>query len=30
MDKIIENKRGLELATSPSSGYKTSLKKFLY
>ena len=30
MDKIIENKRGLELVTSPSSGYKTSLKKFLY
>ena len=29
MDKIIKNKRGLELVTSCSSGYKTSLEKFL-
>ena len=28
MDKIIKNK-GLELVTSPSSGYKTSSKKFI-
>ena len=26
MDKVIKNKRGLELVTSPSSGYKTSSK----
>ena len=26
MDKVIKNKRGLELVTSPSSGYKTSPK----
>ena len=30
MDKIIKNKRGLELVTSPSSGYKTSSEKFLF
>ena len=30
MDKIIKNKRGLELAASCSSGYKTKLEKFLY
>ena len=28
MDKIIKNKRSLELETSPSSGYKTSSKNF--
>ena len=28
MDKIIENKRGLELVTSHSSGYEISLKNF--
>ena len=30
MDKIIKNKRRLELLTSCSSGYKTSSEKFLY
>ena len=30
MDKIIKNKRGLELETSRSSGYETSLEKFLH
>ena len=30
MDKVIKNKRVLELMTSPSSGYKTSSKNFLY
>ena len=30
MDKIIKNKRDLELVTSPSSGYKTSSKKIIY
>ena len=30
IDKVIKNKKGLELVTSPSSGYKTSSKKFLY
>ena len=30
MDKVIKNKRGLELVTSRSSGYKTSSEKFLY
>ena len=30
MDKVIKNKRGLELVTSRSSGYKTSPEKFLY
>ena len=30
MDKIIKNKRGLELVTSWSSGYETSSEKFLY
>ena len=29
MDKVIKNKRGLELVTSPSSGYKTSSQFFL-
>ena len=29
-DKVIKNKRGLELVTSRSSGYKTSSQKFLY
>ena len=28
-DKIIKNKRDLELVTTPSSGYKTSSIKFL-
>ena len=28
MDKVIKNKRGPELVTSPSSGYKTSSRKF--
>ena len=30
MDKVIENKEGLELVTSHSSGYETGLEKFLY
>ena len=30
MEKIIKNKRDLKLVTSRSSGYKTSLEKFLY
>ena len=30
MDKVIKNKRGLELVTSPSSGDETSSEKFLY
>ena len=30
IDKIIKNKKGLELVTSPSSGYKASSKKSLY
>ena len=30
MDKVIKKKRDLELVTSRSSGYKTSLEKFLY
>ena len=30
IDKIFENKRGLELLTSRSLGYETSLEKFLY
>ena len=30
MEKVIKNKRDLELVTSPSSGYETSSKKFLY
>ena len=30
MDKIMKNKRGLELITSGSLGYKTSLEKSLY
>ena len=29
MDKVIKNKRGLELMTSHSSGYKTSPEKLL-
>ena len=30
MDKVIKNKRGLELGTSRSSGHKTSSEKLLY
>ena len=30
MDKVIKNKRGLELVTSHSSGYETRSEKFLY
>ena len=30
IDKVIKNKKGLELVTSPSSGYKISSKKFIY
>ena len=30
MDKIIKNKRRLELVNGRSWGYKTSSKKFLY
>ena len=30
MDKVIKNKRGLELVTSRSSGHKTKSEKFLY
>ena len=30
MDKVIKYKRGLELVTGWSSGYKTSSEKFLY
>ena len=30
MDKIVKNKRDLELVTSLSLGYKTSSEKFLY
>ena len=30
MDKVIKNKRDLELVTSPYSGYKTISQKFLY
>ena len=30
MNKFIKNKEGLELVTGHSSGYKTSLEKFLY
>ena len=30
MDKVIKNKRSLELVTSPSSGHETSSEKFLY
>ena len=30
MDKVIENKRGLELVNSCSSGHKTNSEKFLY
>ena len=30
IDKIIKNKRGLELGTSGYSGYKTSSEKVLY
>ena len=30
MDKVIKNKRGLELVTSCSSDRKTSSEKFLY
>ena len=30
MDKVIKIKRGLELVTSRSTGYKTTLEKLLY
>ena len=30
MDKVIKNKKGLELVTSWSSGYKTSSEKLLF
>ena len=30
MDKIIKNKRGLELVTRRSSSYETSSEKFIY
>ena len=30
MDKVIKNKRGRELVTSPSSGHETSSEKLLY
>ena len=30
MDNVIKNKRGLELVTNYSSGYKTSSQKILY
>ena len=30
MAKIIKNKRGLELVTSRTSGYETSLENFFY
>ena len=30
MDKVIKNKKSLELVTSSSSGYETSSEKFLY
>ena len=30
IDKVIKNKKGLELVTSPSSGYKINSKKFIY
>ena len=30
INKVIKNKKGLELVTSPSSGYKISSKKFIY
>ena len=30
MDKVIKNKMGLELVTSRSSGYETSLQNFIY
>ena len=30
MEKVIKNKRGLELVTGCSSGYETSSEKFLY
>ena len=29
MDEVIKNKKGLELETSRSSGYKTSSQKFV-
>ena len=29
MDKVIKNKRGLELVTTPSSGHETSSEKLL-
>ena len=30
MDKVIKNKKGLELVTSRSSGHETSAEKSLY
>ena len=30
MEKIVKNKKSLELVTSGSSGYKSSSEKFLY
>ena len=30
VDKIMKNKRGMEIVTNHSTGYKTSSKKFLY
>ena len=30
MDKVIKNKRGLELETSRFPGYKTSSQKFMF
>ena len=30
MEKVIKNKRGLELVTSWSSGYETRLERFFY
>ena len=30
MDKIMKNKKGLELDIKRSSGYKTNSEKFLY
>ena len=30
IDKVIKNKKGLELVTSPSSGYKIISQKFIY
>ena len=30
MDKIVKNKRGMELVTRRSSSYETSSEKFIY